>query len=750
MNPDLPNGESGASQVDVIMAGTFSIDLENQIITVAEDRTSELNYNITGFLGSACPGGCFHFKITEINGTVLTIELDLENPTSLQVYDVRLIYLNLYGKSVLNPDSYTDLFTKGRIVPFTAFAKESAQRAFPKGPGAHDTEILSLDFPPGSLVAVDFIIVASYPSNTGDPYEMNGMNVSGALTLSGGSAELSLNVLDHQDNVSLVAADTRVLTGGYTVFHKDPTIPDKYAATISNSAGAPIGTYVILSRADSPNQHNAHTYNYFIVEVREGGGPVAVIESVPAPPNAFTCQFIRYDGSSSYDDSGYNIVSYEWDWDYVGNPAGFIADKVTTTPYAKHQYSTEGSHSTALRVVNDAPSPQTSEPASLTHILIRPSSYSVKEINRITDNGVYEALWLPNSNSVVVDNNDVIHSFVSYEGNMAHIAYDHGITTQEFLGGLPGQGSASAQVDSQGFVHVAWGNQNSCYYSNNTSGSFTQGSLLANCWESSPYTSSLGINGRDELMFVWYEAFSTTHPMSYMIRSSGGFWSAPVIIMNPPISTGYPNTELALQTGVSGTPGDDGHDFHLVWHEQYTDGYMNPVVCYSKFDRDTNTWTPKEYVALHLMHYQDWSDISVTSDGDVFIGSSYYWMDPFVSRKDAVTGNWTTWMIMQTSHDEYTSTLAANDDGTICIAYWERVGYPDPDPFEMHYKIFRETMSQAEVDAIAPRSVDPNTSYGYYYGDIYMKECDFYMVFQDWRDSAGATPELYYARIGHD
>lgn len=539
---DVPQVVGNKATIDVIMAGTFTIDVETQTINVTEDRTNDYNFNITGFLSSACPGGCFKFRIIGINGTVLTIELDLENPTSYQVYDMRLIYLNLYGKTVLNPDSYTDLFTKGRVVPFTAFAKEYPRRAFPKGPGAHDTEILLLDFPPGSQVAVDFMIVASYPSNTAEPYEMNSMNVAGILTPSGGSVVLSLNVLDHQNNVTLVAADTRVLTGGYTVFTRDLSAPNKYSATISNSMHAPIGTYVVLTRSDSPNEYNAHTYNYFIVEVQEGGGPVAVLTSAPAPPNAYTCQFIRFDGSSSYDSSGYNIVAYEWDWDYVGTPSGFVADKVTTTPSVKHQYPTEGTHVTALRVVNNAPSPQKSEPVSLTHILMRPLSYSVKEVNRITDNDAYEALWLPNSNSIVVDNNDVIHAFVSYNGNLAHITYDHGVVTQEFLGGLPGQGSASAQVDSKGFIHVAWGYQNKCYYSNNTSGSFYQGEVIATAWESTPYTSSLGINGQDELMFVWYECFCATHPMSYMIKDASG-WSAPIIMMNPPVGTGQPNSE---------------------------------------------------------------------------------------------------------------------------------------------------------------------------------------------------------------
>jgi hypothetical protein len=248
-------------------------------------------------------------------------------------------------------------------------------------------------------------------------------------------------------------------------------------------------------------------------------------------------------------------------------------------------------------------------------------------------------------------------------------------------------------------------------------------------------------------MAVWQELFTTNHFMNSVLKTATG-WESPVIMRSTDTYTGSPGSELAVMVSCAGTPGENGQDFHAMWTEQYTYGYMNPCVRYSRYDRLTQTWMDAEWVALQLSHYQDWSDMAVTSDGAVVIGSSYYWDNSFVAYRDPSTQAWNIWNIMSTSNDEYTSTIGANDDGTICIAYWERNGYPDPDPFEVQYKIFHKDMSQADVDAIAPQELDPSTAYEYYYSDIFMKECSFYVGFMDRRDTAGAGAwDIYYARI---
>ena len=252
------------------MTGTMIIKPEIGEGQVIYNRNAEYNYDITSFLAGGCPGGCFTFKIVGIQGTVLEVELKLENPTSLQAYDVRLIYEKLYGKKVLNPSSYTDLFKLMNVRPFTAFATESPTRAFPTGPGGIDTETLFIDFPPGSQAAVNYKIVASYPSNTGDPYEIRDMNQQGPLTPSGGLAMLGVKVLDHQGDITRVRIDTTKFTGGISEMLPDPQIPGQYYVDITNSEHAPVGSYNCIIMAESPNKQNVSTYNYMTVTVSSG------------------------------------------------------------------------------------------------------------------------------------------------------------------------------------------------------------------------------------------------------------------------------------------------------------------------------------------------------------------------------------------------------------------------------------------------------------------------------------------------
>jgi hypothetical protein len=268
---------------NIWMSGTMLLNSEIGEGEVILERESDWNFNITSFLATACPGGCFSFRIVGIVGTVLEIELTLVNPTSIQVYDVRLIYENLYGKKILNQTSYTDLFKPLHIRPFTAFATEYPNRAFPVGPGGIDHETIFIDFPPGAQAAVNFIIVASFPLNTAEPYEIHHMEQEGTLTPSGGSATISCIVEDHQHDITLVAVDTTPVTGGITILNPDSQTPGRFFDEITNSEGAPIGTYTCIIKAESQNQQNASTYNYIdiVVSQETQWGPIKVVHLSP-------------------------------------------------------------------------------------------------------------------------------------------------------------------------------------------------------------------------------------------------------------------------------------------------------------------------------------------------------------------------------------------------------------------------------------------------------------------------------------
>ena len=83
----------------MLFNGTMEIVPKDNIIYVYE-RTESANYDITGFLASGCPGGCFRYTIVTWVDDVLTIDLEIENPTALQVYDLRMVFTNLHGKKL--------------------------------------------------------------------------------------------------------------------------------------------------------------------------------------------------------------------------------------------------------------------------------------------------------------------------------------------------------------------------------------------------------------------------------------------------------------------------------------------------------------------------------------------------------------------------------------------------------------------------------------------------------------------------
>ncbi len=324
--PEIPQTELSCNGNQTFYQGTFEIDLDNMSISQSDYRQSDTVYDITGFLPDKCPGGCFRFAIVGVVGTVLEIELTLENPLAIQAYDLRVEYLALFGKTVLNPDSYTDFLGTPitNIFPFTAFTKENPDREFPIGPGGIDTETLFLDFPPGAGASVNYAITAHLPGQTPEPYEISDMAQAGQLTPSGGSALISCLVLDHQDNISGVFLDATPFTGVPVEMEAD--VPNHYKVDISNTAGAPVGDYTQLIMALSPNGQNVSTYNYVVITVSESSGDYHwEFDDI----DTFAGEYYAYSGTTEFDDISPAIIE-ETDGDIGLSWAGTDSNDITS------------------------------------------------------------------------------------------------------------------------------------------------------------------------------------------------------------------------------------------------------------------------------------------------------------------------------------------------------------------------------------------------------------------------------------
>ena len=245
-----------AEQAFILDSG--SMNLETCKIESFREPADYLN--VTPFLGN----NFWYENAGYIPPDQYFFKLNIENTSGITVHDVSIVFDELYGKSVINPDSYIDIYEPYDLDPYTSFRKADPIREFP---GVFDTQPLIIRYPSGTPPFVDYFIIAHLGGNTGGVYEIDSaLTVDGQLYSTGGSATLYVTVRDHQDDVSIVVADTSVITGGYTFFESS-VAQNIWEAEITNSMGAPAGTYEIILMANSPSAPSYNTYQKFELEI---------------------------------------------------------------------------------------------------------------------------------------------------------------------------------------------------------------------------------------------------------------------------------------------------------------------------------------------------------------------------------------------------------------------------------------------------------------------------------------------------
>ena len=214
----------------VMERGTIKFDTSTSTAIVLPDKESSFHYNITGFLRTGCPGGCFKIAIMNFQNGIFTVKMTLENPTSIQVWDVRIFFMGTYDKKILNPDGYSDYYTNVVFVPFIAFAKEDPSRAFPVGPSATDSENLIIDFNGAPNPAVDYLIEASIGGQLPEPVQINPPVIDGVfLSKSPLGGAVITEVLDHQGDAIVTVDATQIGLGNAEPMFDDGLHGDKLA-----------------------------------------------------------------------------------------------------------------------------------------------------------------------------------------------------------------------------------------------------------------------------------------------------------------------------------------------------------------------------------------------------------------------------------------------------------------------------------------------------------------------------------------
>ncbi len=280
VNPDeeaasFPNFQTDVNEENTNhnLWGVWSVSFnpDTMDIIAAPSRELAASYNISTMIPA--PG----IAINDYDPVtrVLDVDVTLNNPYSIDGYDVRLIiYTDNNGHKLVNDDNWTNLFDiPGGFIgnPFKAYAAAQPNRIF-AGLTQH-TEDLQIYLPP-SGGDVLWAVTASYPGNCDEPYLINNFAQTTLYETTGANCEISVDVFDWQDDISQVFLyETEISGGEFIPMSHDSA--NTWKLDFTNINGAQSGDYEGIVVAYSANSGNAVLFDYFTITVtkqEETGG----------------------------------------------------------------------------------------------------------------------------------------------------------------------------------------------------------------------------------------------------------------------------------------------------------------------------------------------------------------------------------------------------------------------------------------------------------------------------------------------
>ena len=239
----------------------ISFDLENQTGIVEPQRFPDGHINVKNLLPTPQLSNITWTYVTR----TLSVDVKIVNPYTVSGYDLRaIIFTDDEGHTIMNPDipngwngpdGWTPLFDipgGNYINPFIAYAKGQPNRLF-AGPIAY-TEHFHIYFPKGRNYVMYGIDVSTPdvapPGNCDEPYEIQNITQDVLFNTAGSTSDVSVEVLDWQNNANLVVLQAPNITGQpFTLFAKGTG--NTWTATLTNGTGINPGTYKGLISAQS-------------------------------------------------------------------------------------------------------------------------------------------------------------------------------------------------------------------------------------------------------------------------------------------------------------------------------------------------------------------------------------------------------------------------------------------------------------------------------------------------------------------
>lgn len=242
MTADFQDGHNVLGYYNLI------IDTENMTIEAVQDHTAAIHFNVAPFFFANAPHA-ITFKLLgfDPDERIFYIEVTIKNPTFKTGYDVKgIICLDGTGEYDLkNPDVYTRLWSP-EVSPFIYFAKSASNYQFPPAAVHVEAFYIYISETHAPTFSIPFAIDAHWPGVQEDPIWISNIDVEN----NGANVTIECDVIDAQDNLERVWADTSAFIGSDTDFTNIGGT--RYRATFPVGV-APGGLNRVLLSAKSEN-----------------------------------------------------------------------------------------------------------------------------------------------------------------------------------------------------------------------------------------------------------------------------------------------------------------------------------------------------------------------------------------------------------------------------------------------------------------------------------------------------------------
>jgi hypothetical protein len=245
--PDIVSFEE--SSRSLVSSGRIEFDSNRNISDISIDRNLSSHLRVDTLL----PPPSIRVNSYDSLTGIIDVDVTITNPFPVDGFDLRLIiFTDDNGVKLINADDWTSLWdipSGAPINPFKSYAKSIPMRRF--GGQTQSTERL-LIYLPNLASTVSFAIDVSYPENCAEPYSIEKFTQGQIYNRQDSETIISVDVLDHQNDIQLVSLYCPAITG-LSIVDMAHSQNNTWTLNLVNNTGASEGDYSGFILAASSN-----------------------------------------------------------------------------------------------------------------------------------------------------------------------------------------------------------------------------------------------------------------------------------------------------------------------------------------------------------------------------------------------------------------------------------------------------------------------------------------------------------------